>query len=823
MRYCTDIESTWNDNLSGTDQPHIEVAMPALRHLRAPRRQQICIAILSGFILQGMALNAARAQTVPAAAATVSFDLAAAPLVETLDAIGRLTGRTIVFDRTALAGRSAAPVKGSMTARQAVETALKDKDLSAAESSAGVLSVALVQTSQDIVITAQRNRAETSFFADRSDTATRSGTNLMDVPAGVTILTSKVLETQQATSVRDALRNVSGIGFTETPQGLPSFSVRAFGNASLTSNGVASPNAAWTNVFGVERIEVLKGPQAILSGGGSLGGGVNVVTKKPTADPIRDLTLQYGSQDDATIAGDLAGAFSAEDKRLTYRLIGSVARAGRTPVGYDGRSSDYLMPELRWKDASTDVTVGVSYDKQHAPTPRYTFARRDGLIMPVPAIPLSNAKDGFDLKEYRAFWDLEQKLTPNISFISRFQYSRSDFEQHLYSPGGLSYATGAANDNPTGNASFFASRATRGEKQLSGDHYVRAQFETGAIDHKLSLGVNHGDYRLNQIGLSGATMVTTTLYPIAVPHDFQDVSASNQTPSSISDIRQRQKGVYVQDLISYGDWSLLLNLRRTLYTPTATTQFVTANFTFTEPPQTVGATTPGAGVVYRLNPSTSLYASYSEGFRPQTGLSCDGGIVPSIESKNMELGAKFLLMDDKLSLTTSAFQIDQSNSVLYDPLNRCYNLRNAQVTKGLEADLQGELARGWNAVFNYAYTTNKDVTDATRLFAGIPRHKVSLWTTYELPMPSLKGLGVGVGVTATSSVEGTNSTQTYPFKIRSQTQLDASVFYNQPTWSLTLGVKNLTDRRLYGVSSSNAYVPVLADRSFMLTFRSSFR
>jgi iron complex outermembrane receptor protein len=751
--------------------------------------------------------------------ATHRYELPAGPLAQTLSAIARISGKRIAVDESSAADRSAGAVVGVLSVDQALVQALAGTPLRVRETDSGELWVALPDKLDRVLVVAKRDQAETSFKADRSDTATRSGTSLREVPQSVTIITSKVLESQQVLSVRDALANVSGMAFTQSPQGSPSFSIRGFSSTSASVNGVTDASASLTNVFGVERIEVLKGPQAILAGSGSLGGGVNVVTKKPQAETLRSLLLQYGSHGDATIAGDLSGAIT-EDKKLSYRLIAAKSKASENSAGFDGREDESLMPQLRWKDASTDLIVGVSYGKQHAPTPAYTFARRDGYIMPEPALRQGGAGDGFDSEQKRAFYQFEQTLTPNMTLVSRFQRSVGELYLHVRSPSGLNYNTGAAKDSPNGTVTYYGSRSRQDARTSSGDHYLRIEDDTGPVSHKLSLGVNHSDYAYEQTEWSGAS-VKPTVYPANTSFVFPDLEANSQTLSSISTSKSEQAGVFAQDLMSWGDWNLLLNLRRTRYTTVSATNYVSINYLWANPKTKVWSTTPGVGLVYNLTPSTSLYASYAEGFVPQTTAKCGGGIVDPITTKNKEVGVKFDLLDSKLSLTTAAFELAQSNQLLYDSINKCTTVRDSQVTRGLEVDLQGQLAPGWNAILNYTYNTVKDVGDKTTIYYGLAKHKASLWTTYELQNETWRGLGVGVGVTASTHVNGTYSA-TYPFTIPGQAQLDASLFYNRDKWSVTLGIKNIVDKLLYGVSASSAYLPVLEGRNYMLTVKRDF-
>lgn len=118
------------------------------------------------------------------------------------------------------------------------------------------------------------------------------------------------------------------------------------------------------------------------------------------------------------------------------------------------------------------------------------------------------------------------------------------------------------------------------------------------------------------------------MYPTAVPAQFGDLRADASTLSSVSNQHTTQLGAYLQDLMTWGDWNLLVNLRRNRYTIESSASFPTANFVSTSPKKTIWQTTPGVGLVYTLTPQVSIYTNYAEGFAPSTSVSCNGGLVP---------------------------------------------------------------------------------------------------------------------------------------------------------------------------------------------------
>ncbi|MCU6501331.1 TonB-dependent siderophore receptor [Rugamonas sp. A1-17] len=745
------------------------------------------------------------------------YHLQAGLLPATLDAIAARSKREIVFDREALSGLVSESVHGHLAPAAAVTQALTNSGYVVEENAAGVLTVRRATT---VLVTARRDQAETSFKADRSDTATRSGTSLHVAPGSVTLITSKVLESQQATNLTDALRNVSGMKFDQTPQNTTTFQIRGF-QASSDTNGVTDRNATTRGILSVERIEVLKGPQAILSGGDSLGGAVNIVVKKPQAAPIRDVTVQYGTHEEKMIGADLSGMLGS-DPRLTFRTVASSDNARGSESGLNGGTNRSFMQALRWKDRSTDLVVSADTTRMHQPLTRYTFARNDGVILPVPDRLLANPADGFDQSVYRFGYQLEQQLADRLVLISRLQVARQSFDLHAPSAAGLSYAKGAAPDSPLPNVTFYGSRTRSNDRTTSGDHYLRYLFPTGEVRHKLSVGYNHTLYSLKQYQTTSDSISVPVF--TSTPYDFQDNRDRATQPIAYSETGQRQRGVYAQDLMSYEKWNLVLNARRTQY-QTPDNQ---STFYLPKGPQTyyysstsVLHNTGGAGLVYQLNDHTSLYASYAEGFVPNTLLSCAGGFAPPNETKNREAGAKFDLLDSQFTLTTALFSLQRSNQLVFDRVNNCYNVRDAQRTRGAEVDAQGRLLPGLDAIFNYTYSQVSDVGNSATAFAGIPKHKASVWAVYQFQSAELKGWGVGLGVAGVSASLGT--TFGSRFYVPGGSQVDASVFYASGPWNLTLGVKNMFDRLLYSTTVSNSFIPVLPGRTVALTVKRSFK
>ncbi|MHC1479719.1 TonB-dependent siderophore receptor [Frateuria aurantia] len=704
----------------------------------------------------------------------------------------------------------AVALNGEWTAVQAVQHLLVDSAWTAVEEKGGIIRLQPRAGSlQRVDVTAKLDEAETSFKADRSDTVNRSDTDLMDIPGSETIITSKVMQTQQNLTLDDSLLNASGLVVQDNVQGTPSFSIRGFGQTGATVNGISDPTASSANINTVERVEVLKGPEAILSGQGSLGGSINVVLKKPQAKTIRTLSVQYGSHGDKTLALDFSGAVS-KNKKLTYRLIASAAKAQGSEGGYAGRSNYAVMPEIRWKDRHTDIIVGIDSEYQRNTPSPYTYVNDQGHIMPEPTQRLGRRSDGFGYRQRKAFFTLEETINSHISLVSRVNRVLSDLTMNMWDP--MVFLDPAA-----GDVLLYADNENTATRVTSSDTYLKTNFRTGPIQHKLSVGVNTNNTSSQQVSLDRSD--DQGVFGVYSRSPLQFPGNTGFYKYSLYTSKSQQQGLYAQDLMSYGPVNLALAIRRDRYVNDSDVFYPTSQYRSTYDFSPAYATTPSVGVVYNVSAIASVYATWSKGFTPQQNIvdmcGASATVVPPLRTRNRELGSKFSLLDNKLSLTTSVFQTELHNSLLYSQGQNCYTLVSSQRTRGAEFDMQGELATGWNILLNGTYNDIVNTQDPSYFYPAQPRRKSRLWTVYTFQDPRLRGFGIGGGVYAYSQSYGTY-TDTY--KVPGGARIDLSLYYSRADWSLTLGLKNLANRLLYSPATTTSYLPIMDRRQVMLSY-----
>ncbi len=767
----------------------------------------------------------ARAASGPGA---IRLALPAEPLAETLLAISQRSGQPVEFNPSDLVGIRAPPIRGIYTPVAALQKSFAGTKVTMAAAPGGGWVVFVPGALRTIVVTATRSEADTSFQATRSDTATRSDANLMDVPESITAITSAALRSQQALDIQDVLSDVSGVQTSPESQGPPGVDIRGFPETSLT-NGLTDAFATDANIAGVERIEVLRGPQAVLSGSDTLGGVVNVVTKKPTATPIANLTLQYGTFADKTVTGRLSDGLAARG-RLSGQLIASWTRASTSAAGFDGRRATYVTPQLRWKDDRTDFILGVSYDDEFNPLPQFTFALT-GVIAPVPAATLGNPSDGLEMKTQSVFYSLKHRFMPWLSLVSRFTRSTVNQDLAIWAPA-FPLDT-SSTQNLT--LAFQPTNSTTRYGQTSTDNYLRFTFRTGPAQHVLAAGVNTSllNYTQNEYSPPNFSFVTVQPY-VAQQTVYPPVVRNAASLFSISDVRAFQYGAYLQDLITVGDFHVSLNVRRSHYQdgpdvntfPASGSSGFGPNAISTQPEQTFNNTSPMLGLVYNLTPDVSLYGQYGTGFAENYATQICGQVIrtevpPPQSTKNQELGVKVSLPNGLFSFTTDVFSLTQTNILQYNQVQNCSSLIPGQRTRGLEFDAQGQLTKGWNLLANFS-DSSYTYTDPSFnfLLPGLPRYQLSLWTTYAFQDRLLHGFGLGGGVTAYSRTYTFYQTG-YP-REPGAARVDMSGFYHRRHWTLILGVKNILNRTLYLVTPTPIGVPVADGRTVTFTVRYSF-
>lgn len=714
----------------------------------------------------GMASMTLHAETV--------FGFPAQPLNLTLAQLAREAGVNILAQDAILAGYRAPALSGSLSVGDALAQLLRGTGLHYEQQDAKtfVIKTAPVAPSKTssgtanmlptITVSDVSESRTQGFLADATSTATRTDTPIGQTAQSIQVVTKDLIKSKQAQSALDVLTTVSGVTVSNEGVGRARVFVRGLSAPTMTNgvNDVGPISSLQTPVAGIERIEVLKGADSILSGAMSPGGVVNVALKLPTANTVREVMVQTGSYNNFLTSLDLGGAIDL-DKQFLYRLVLSADRSSRTSDGYDGGKNVYLAPSLTWKSDGRELTAGYQHQYQNVPPAAATIATANGPLTPTSRpTPSQNSVIQTDT----VFVNFKQRLGDHIEIENRTQYQTSTLDRrNLYAL--LGGTPQRAVYQSINNLSTYSGVDT--------DTHIKAKFATGELSHTLLAGYDYNVYWSEQRGQPLRQVAGTFPAPTLPP---------NTSPERIypSD-RSYFETFYLQDQIAWGGLHVLASVARG------------KSWSPDEPSQSKW--TPNLGVLYQVTDSIAVYTNLLRSYRPSSQRLDDGTIAPPTSGQSAEAGFKFNLLDERLSITTAVFRNTVDNSVIVDPVTGGARLGNAYTSRGAELNITGNLSPGLNISGGYAYTTV--VKDEGGNPEIVPRHSANLWVTYDLQSERWRGWGAGVGVDARSKYAYAVPQYKVFNPVPGQAQTDLTVYYRASTWSVNLGVKNVFDRTLY--------------------------
>jgi iron complex outermembrane receptor protein len=722
-------------------------------------------------------------------------------MAEALREIAAKSGVVIQMDPDAVRGLTSQPVSGATGAAEAVRLATDGSSLVVLTEDNGSLTVL-----NGVFVVAQRDEAETSILVRDSSTSSRMGQSLREQARNTQVISAHLISEQQNQTLSDALRNAGGVVVnTATVQGGVSYSVRGF-----SSNGAVNgmPSAASSSfavgatqpVANIERLEVLKGPDAILLGGDNLGGTVNIVTKKPSANERIYATAETGSNGQMRGTVDANGALN-DDQTITARIVGAAAKADHNFGGYRGNEDYLLAPSLRYKDASTDLILSATLGKQIFGTVPYAVINpATGKPFNVDySKPLVGGKDQYiqvDTKQYNA--EITHEVTDWLTIVARGQHQDMDFFLTQYSPFAVLSSDGT----------LLISRS--GVKQHANidtvDSFARVKFNTGLFKHKIVLGATNVDTDVNVRNAGDGGMEP---YNFITKTQTLPSLAANYVPGYTLDGQQR--GYYGQYLVSAWKLSLMAGFRRTDSRSEAE---------IVNRPRTVekgDVTTPNFGAVLQITDNISAFGTLAYGFTPTYTTDRYGDKLPDIKTRNAEGGLKLDLFDDKVVVNASWFRLRQSNLLMTDPSATAYQIAvPGQLGEGLDLNVTGEPLPGLSVIASFTHTDYSFLTPSSygNVVTAQPQNLYSFYTSYQYPVTEeiKAGLGGGIYGRSSSSIDrrGLN-------RVPSAVQVDLNGFLSYGDIDLNLGVRNLFDRRNYASTVSTSYVPLGEPRSWRLT------
>lgn len=676
---------------------------------------------------------------------------------------------------------------------------------------------------ETLTVTADPNtpaEATNGYQPLNTSTATLTTMPMLDIPQVVNTVSDQVLEDQHATTLDEALYNVSNVVQTNTLGGTQdAFVRRGFGanrDGSIMTNGLRTVLPRSFNAA-TERVEVLKGPASTLYGILDPGGLINVVTKRPEKTFGGSLSATSSSFGGGTGQVDVTGPI--DGTRLAYRLTGEYQDEDYWR-NFGNERSTFIAPSLTW--FGDDATVTVLYSHRDYKTP---FDR--GTIFDL------NTKKAVDVDRKTRFDEpfnvtdgqsdlaqLNAEYRLNSQWTAKFDYS---YSQDKYSD---NQARVMAYDAKTGNLTRRVD-ATQGSTQRM--HSTRADLQ-GNVDiagfyNEILTGVSYENYDLLRTDMMRCKNVKgfNIYHPVyGKLNKCTTVSAADSDQT----LKQESYSAYAQDALYLTDkWIAVAGMRYQYYT-----QYAGKGRPFNVNTDSRDEQwTPKLGLVYKLTPSVSLFANYSQTFMPQSSIASYIGDLPPETSNAYELGAKFDLFDG-VTANIALFDIHKRN-VLYNESvggETIAKTAGRVRSQGVEVDLAGSLTENTNIIASYGYTDAKVLEDpdyAGKPLPNVPRHTGSLFLTYDIHN-AIAGntLTIGGGGHGVSRRSATNGADYY---LPGYFVADAFAAYKmklQYPVTLQVNVKNLFDKTYYtsSIATNNLGNQIGDPREVQFTVKMEF-
>ncbi len=791
------------------------------------RQTKLAIAMNSALICFGVATislsGAAVAQSnIVASTAVQTYNISAGSLQTALISFVKQADVKVFTDPALLSGKTTQGLQGNYTAQDGLKHLLGDSGLQAVPQGKGYLVQKLQIAQSDIGQTEKEStlppitvsaKVSSGYTVPKISTATKTNTPLIDIPQSISVVTQEAIKDQNILSMSDAVRYVPGMGISQGEGNRDALVFR--GNRSTGDffvDGIRDDVQYYRDIYNIERVEVLKGPNGMIFGRGGSGGVINRVVKEASWSPIQEITAQAGSFNAKRVALDVGqGINEVAAVRLNamYENSGSF-RDGVDLKRYGVNPTVTIMPTN-----NTKVVLNAEYFKDERVAdrgiPSFQGRPLNTNVSTFFGDPNRSLSDS-ELKAVNAL--IEHKFDNEVTIRNRTRYATQDkFYQNVY--------PNAVNAAGTG-VDINAYHDTTQRDTFFNQTDLLFSLNTGTVKHDLVVGLEIGHQETDNVRQTGTFNNTTaTFVNVPTSNPITTAPISFTTLATNNHSVMKQTSLYAQDQIKLlPQLQAILGLRYDRYevdfrnNKTALDINTSDNFF-----------SPRAGLVYKPIETVSIYTSYSLAYVPRageqlTGLTVTNKTLEPEKFKNVEVGAKWDIRPG-LALTTALFKLDRTNVI--NPLNATTNLPPGdQSNKGFELGLAGRVTSAWSVMGGYTYQdgviTNSQSAAAQKgaVLAELPKSTFSLWNRYDFT----PGWGVGLGViNRTAMYALTDNTVRLP----GFTRVDAAVYARiDKNLRAQLNIENLFNTNYYASAHNNNNIspgsPIAARVSLIANF-----
>lgn len=619
------------------------------------------------------------------------------------------------------------------------------------------------------------------YVPTTSGAGTKTDTPLIETPRSISVVSRQEMTDRGAQSVVDAVGYSAGVvsgtyGYDPRfdPIYVRGFAVTQIGDYRDGLRQVSGSFAYFrTEPYGLERIDIIKGPASVLYGQTAPGGLIDRVSKMPTDKAFGEIELQGGSPNWYQAAFDIGGPAN-KDGTVLYRLTG-VARDADGSLTGTKNNELYLAPSVTFRNDTTSLTLLGSI--LNADVPASNFYLQFGGVPT--RIPVGTTFNDIEQTQEQVGYKLEHEFNDIWSARQNVRYGHIDL--HAYYPSPVAVI---------GSGPYVQQSATNYRETLdtfNADNQLQAQFATGAVSHKLLFGVDYLWSDANYGIGTGSDIAPLNMFDPGAPNQaiFPDITARNGITTS-------QVGLYAQDQMSFGDgWHFNIGGRQDFASQTNSdlTNGAVVN------QRDDDAFTWQTGLLYEFSNGISPYVSYATSFLPSTNVDAAGNLLQPSYGEQYEAGIKFQPKGMRALFTASAFQITQTNYATPDPNTFTYSAVGDIRVRGFEFEAAAEPMVGLEMTAAYTFakgeiTASLDTATIGNVPVNMPENAGSVWAKYTFQDGAWKGFGAGAGLRYIGDFYANNQNT---LKNPSQTLVDAALYYTKDNWKFQLNAKNLFD------------------------------
>lgn len=799
-----------------------------LRDSASLRRHPLALAI---FLALGGHVAAAQADNTGAVAQGVVFDIPAGPLARQLNLLASQAGLLIGGDATLTANKQSQAVNATSVEQalaqmlagsgvEAVRTGEREFQLvRQAEAAAGAVTLGSTTISGQGL--GDVTEGTGAYTTGRVSTATKLAMSLRETPQSVTVVTRQRMDDQNLQKLEDIATYTPGLSLRKTGGERPEFYSRGSAIDNIMIDGL--PVAYDSDTLGTstlamyDHVEVVRGASGLMVGAGNPSGTLNLIRKRPTLAPQLSLTGSAGRWDDYRGEVDVSGKLN-DSGSVRGRFVGAYQDRNSFVDAYGNtRQLFYAITEYDL-DPATTLTLGAWYNREDNPGadwnglpthPDGSFFDFSRSTRTAPDWTYWNKKNRSAFAEVEHRFDNDWKLRLNTTWLR----------------GDMDMLGGSVYTDEHNAYHLNIGRYTYQHTQKSFDTYASGPFSLLGATHELVVGASWRRDETNDgpggPGIDSDVIIDPQHFePGAYPKPAID---NNWSRSG----HEEQSSAYATVRFNLReDLRLILGSRLDWYEYEQLTH--SGEYSFGDDYKATREFTPYAGVIYDLNDTYSVYASWTRIFKPQAAQSASGSLLDPVTGTNYEAGIKGEYFGGALNASAAVFQLVQENLAKSLPaaqcspgVSACYEASGEVRTRGVELEVGGELAPGWQVSAGYTYAgaqytkSTSSAEKGERFDSDTPYNLFKAFTTYRLP-GELERWTVGGGWRTQSSAYTSFGVKQGGYSIT-----DFMLAYRAtPEWQVQANLNNAFDKRYYQNISNSWGANSFGDpRNLMLTVR----